>query len=190
MEFSYLTDPGQVRDHNEDSVTIVKNEAGEYIVATLYSNGSTVAEDVYTFDTVKEADLLHFLSFRNDDKTPAYYGEFTAESKDYKLDKKNLDVLDNFNVMLPTNKRTQIWGNEESPIGRYNIKGVWTLAVSANQTALEAVKVAVNAPALVKAKDLPFGFLVFMVFTIDSGQLIPKHIIIPASNNCGILNSI
>ena len=132
----------------------LKNEAGEYIVATLYSNGSTVAEDVYTFDTVKEADLLHFLSFRNDDKTPAYYGEFTAESKDYKLDKKNLDVLDNFNVMLPTNKRTQIWGNEESPIGRYNIKGVWTLAVSANQTALEAVKVAVNAPALVKAKDL------------------------------------
>ena len=145
---------GFVNAPNRAEKFFLKNEAGEYIVATLYSNGSTVAEDVYTFDTVKEADLLHFLSFRNEDKTPAYYGVFTAESKDYKLNKKNLDVLDNFNVMLPTNKRTQIWGNEESPIGRYNIKGVWTLAVSANQTALEAVKVAVNAPALVKAKDL------------------------------------
>ena len=145
---------GFVNAPNRAEEFFLKNEAGEYIVATLYSNGSTVAEDVYTFDTVKEADLLHFLSFRNEDKTPAYYGVFTAESKDYKLNKKNLDVLDNFNVMLPTNKRTQIWGNEESPIGRYNIKGVWTLAVSANQTALEAVKVAVNAPALVKAKDL------------------------------------
>ena len=145
---------GFVNAPNRAEEFFLKNEAGEYIVATLYSNGSTVAEDVYTFDTVKEADLLHFLSFRNEDKTPAYYGVFTAESKDYKLNKKNLDVLDNFNVMLPTSKRTQIWGNEESPIGRYNIKGVWTLAVSANQTALEAVKVAVNAPALVKAKDL------------------------------------
>ena len=145
---------GFVNAPNRATEYFLKNEAGEYIVATLYSNGSTVAEDVYTFDTVKEADLLHFLSIRNEDKTPAYYGVFTAKSKVYKLDKKNLDVLDNFNVMLPTNKRTQIWGNEESPIGRYNIKGVWTLAVSANQTALEAVKVAVNAPALVKAKDL------------------------------------
>ena len=145
---------GFVNAPNWATEYFLKNEAGEYIVATLYSNGSTVAEDVYTFDTVKEADLLHFLSIRNEDKTPAYYGVFTAKSKVYKLDKKNLDVLDNFNVMLPTNKRTQIWGNEESPIGRYNIKGVWTLAVSANQTALEAVKVAVNAPALVKAKDL------------------------------------
>ena len=145
---------GFVNAPNRAEEFFLKNEAGEYIVATLYSNGSTVAEDVYTFDTVKEADLLHFLSIRNEDKTPAYYGVFTAKSKVYKLDKKNLDVLDNFNVMLPTNKRTQIWGNEESPIGRYNIKGVWTLAVSANQTALEAVKVAVNAPALVKAKDL------------------------------------
>ena len=126
---------GFVNAPNRAEKFFLKNEAGEYIVATLYSNGSTVAEDIYTFDTVKEADLLHFLSFRNEDKTPAYYGVFTAESKDYKLNKKNLDVLDNFNVMLPTNKRTQIWGNEESPIGRYNIKGVWTLAVSANQTA-------------------------------------------------------
>ncbi len=32
MEFSYLTDPGKVRDHNEDSVTIVKNQSGEILM--------------------------------------------------------------------------------------------------------------------------------------------------------------
>ena len=33
MEYSYLTDPGKVRDHNEDSVTIVKNSSGEILMA-------------------------------------------------------------------------------------------------------------------------------------------------------------
>lgn len=32
MEYSYLTDPGKVRDHNEDSVTIVKNGSGEILL--------------------------------------------------------------------------------------------------------------------------------------------------------------
>ncbi len=39
MEFSYLTDPGQVRDHNEDSVTIVKNEIGEILMAVADGMG-------------------------------------------------------------------------------------------------------------------------------------------------------
>lgn len=33
MEFSYLTDPGKVRDHNEDSVIIVKNGSNEILLA-------------------------------------------------------------------------------------------------------------------------------------------------------------
>lgn len=33
LEYSYLTDPGKVRDHNEDSVTVVKNEGGEILLA-------------------------------------------------------------------------------------------------------------------------------------------------------------
>lgn len=33
MEYSYLTDPGKVRDHNEDSVTIVQNKEGEILLA-------------------------------------------------------------------------------------------------------------------------------------------------------------
>lgn len=39
MEFSYLTDPGKVRDHNEDSVTIVKNESGEILLAVADGMG-------------------------------------------------------------------------------------------------------------------------------------------------------
>lgn len=39
MEFSYLTDPGKVRDHNEDSVTIVKNDSGEILLAVADGMG-------------------------------------------------------------------------------------------------------------------------------------------------------
>ena len=36
---SYLTDAGQVRDHNEDSVTVVKNAAGEILMAVADGMG-------------------------------------------------------------------------------------------------------------------------------------------------------
>lgn len=39
MEYSYLTDPGKVRDHNEDSVTIVKNSSGEILMAVADGMG-------------------------------------------------------------------------------------------------------------------------------------------------------
>ncbi len=39
MEYSYLTDPGKVRDHNEDSVTIVKNGGGEILLAVADGMG-------------------------------------------------------------------------------------------------------------------------------------------------------
>ncbi len=39
MEYSYLTDPGKVRDHNEDSVTIVKNGEGEILLAVADGMG-------------------------------------------------------------------------------------------------------------------------------------------------------
>ena len=32
MEYSYLTDPGKIRDHNEDSVNIIKNGNGEILM--------------------------------------------------------------------------------------------------------------------------------------------------------------
>lgn len=39
MKFSYLTDPGKVRDHNEDSVTIIKNETGQILMAVADGMG-------------------------------------------------------------------------------------------------------------------------------------------------------
>lgn len=39
MEYYYLTDPGKVRDHNEDSVTIVKNSNNEYLLVVADGMG-------------------------------------------------------------------------------------------------------------------------------------------------------
>ena len=39
IEYSYLTDPGKVRDHNEDSVTALKNASGEILMAVADGMG-------------------------------------------------------------------------------------------------------------------------------------------------------
>lgn len=39
MEHFYITDPGKVRDHNEDSVIIVENSSGEYLLAVADGMG-------------------------------------------------------------------------------------------------------------------------------------------------------
>lgn len=39
MEYAYLTDPGKVREHNEDSVIIVKNHNNEYMLAVADGMG-------------------------------------------------------------------------------------------------------------------------------------------------------
>ena len=39
MDYGYLTDPGKVRDHNEDSVIVVKNVSGEYMLAVADGMG-------------------------------------------------------------------------------------------------------------------------------------------------------
>lgn len=39
MEFAYITDPGKVRDHNEDSVIVVKNSNNEYLMAVADGMG-------------------------------------------------------------------------------------------------------------------------------------------------------
>lgn len=39
MEYFYITDPGKVREHNEDSVTIVKNDNNEILLAVADGMG-------------------------------------------------------------------------------------------------------------------------------------------------------
>ena len=46
MKAFYLTDPGKVRDHNEDSVTILSNDNGEYILAVADGRGGHKAGEV------------------------------------------------------------------------------------------------------------------------------------------------
>ena len=46
MVYYYQTDPGKVRDHNEDSVTIVKNQSGEYLLAVADGMGGHRAGEI------------------------------------------------------------------------------------------------------------------------------------------------
>ena len=46
MKSFYLTDAGQVRDHNEDSVIIVKNSEGDYLMAIADGMGGHSAGEV------------------------------------------------------------------------------------------------------------------------------------------------
>ena len=46
MKSFYLTDPGKVRDHNEDSVIILNNEAGECLMAIADGMGGHSAGEV------------------------------------------------------------------------------------------------------------------------------------------------
>jgi len=46
MEYAYLTDPGKVRDHNEDSVIIVKNKIGEILLAVADGMGGHTGGEI------------------------------------------------------------------------------------------------------------------------------------------------
>ena len=46
MKSFYLTDAGMIRDHNEDSVIIVKNEEGFYLMAIADGMGGHSAGEV------------------------------------------------------------------------------------------------------------------------------------------------
>lgn len=46
MEYAYLTDPGKVRDHNEDSVIILENSTGDILMAIADGMGGHSAGEV------------------------------------------------------------------------------------------------------------------------------------------------
>lgn len=46
MKTYYLTDPGKLRSHNEDSVTIMKNQSGEYILVVADGMGGHRAGEI------------------------------------------------------------------------------------------------------------------------------------------------
>lgn len=54
MNAFYQTDPGKVRSHNEDSVTIAQNESGEYLVVVADGMGGHKAGEVASSLAVNE----------------------------------------------------------------------------------------------------------------------------------------
>ena len=46
MRYGYITDPGKVRDHNEDNVIIVKNDANEILMAVADGMGGHLCGEV------------------------------------------------------------------------------------------------------------------------------------------------
>ncbi len=46
MEYYYITDPGMIRDHNEDSVIITTNNSGEYLLAVADGMGGHLCGEV------------------------------------------------------------------------------------------------------------------------------------------------
>lgn len=52
MEYFCLTDPGKIRDHNEDSVAIVANESLEYLLAVADGMGGHRAGEVASSITI------------------------------------------------------------------------------------------------------------------------------------------
>lgn len=46
MKYAYLTNPGRMRDHNEDNVIIVKNDSNEYLLAVADGMGGHLCGEV------------------------------------------------------------------------------------------------------------------------------------------------
>ncbi len=57
MQTFYFTDPGKVRDHNEDNVTIISNQNNEFILAVADGMGGHTSGEIaskITIDTIRE----------------------------------------------------------------------------------------------------------------------------------------
>jgi protein phosphatase len=46
LKYGYITDPGKIRDHNEDNVIIVKNDSGEILMAVADGMGGHLCGEV------------------------------------------------------------------------------------------------------------------------------------------------
>ncbi len=92
MKSYYLTDPGMVRDHNEDSVIILKNDEGSHLMAIADGMGGHSAGEVASSIAIN------------------YLGEHFRESfrKMSKVDAVNWirDVVDEINTLIFQHEKT------------------------------------------------------------------------------------
>ena len=71
MKTFYLTDAGKVRDHNEDSVIIVKNDEGNYLMAIADGMGGHSAGEVASSIAINYLDKHFKETFKNMNKVDA-----------------------------------------------------------------------------------------------------------------------
>ena len=71
MKSFYLTDAGKVRNHNEDSVIIVKNDEGSYLMAIADGMGGHSAGEVASSIAIGHLGKYFKESFRNMSKVDA-----------------------------------------------------------------------------------------------------------------------
>ena len=71
MKSFYLTDAGKVRSHNEDSVIIVKNGSGDYLMAVADGMGGHSAGEVASAITISHLSKCFSESFCNMEKVKA-----------------------------------------------------------------------------------------------------------------------
>ena len=67
MKSFFLTDTGRVRDHNEDSVTILKNANNEYLLAVADGMGGHKAGEVASSMAINHITSKSPLEFSNGD---------------------------------------------------------------------------------------------------------------------------
>lgn len=82
MEYSYLTDPGKVRDHNEDSVTIVKNKSGEILMAVADGMGGHKGGEIASSIAITNigARFMNASSVGNKEDAIAFIKEIVSEA--------------------------------------------------------------------------------------------------------------
>ena len=71
MKTYYLTDAGKVRDHNEDSLIIIKNEDNEYLMAVADGMGGHSAGEIASSIAINYLGKHFKETFRNLDKKKA-----------------------------------------------------------------------------------------------------------------------
>ena len=65
MKSFYLTDAGKVRSHNEDSVIILKNQSGDYLMAVADGMGGHSAGEIASSITISHLSKCFTETFNN-----------------------------------------------------------------------------------------------------------------------------
>ena len=147
----------------------LKDEAGNYIVATKYDvEGEVSWQALYNFKTVSEADLLHNIArARNNqlDVDQIYFGLFRASVDEAALDedKTALDEITWLEVNIDPYDMGYADGYYYAELGRADIKDVPTLVATFGNFTLKQIHISLQPGNLVDWKE----FLQAKFYTVE-----------------------